>query len=217
MSRKMHKWNGTAFQVFDGMTPGMEGSLDPFDGFGVLAYKPNIALRIPRTSATTEGDQPLEGAEQKQPNGREWILRLIVESGGQSDPGNLLGRIESARSGKDAHDLAEPPPQGNSWLSVLFLNKAWEAEDNWGYTSDFRPLVRGEPRGSWRFVVKNSGEQREATLRWSGPRKVLKRARLIDKANRKVIRLHRQESYTFDLQPDEHRFKLVVQPLGHEH
>jgi hypothetical protein len=209
----MHKWNGTAYQVFDGVTPGMEGSLGPFDGFGVLAFKPNIALRIPRTAGAAESDQPLEGGEKKRPNSREWTLRLTVESGEQSDPGNLLGRIESARSGKDAHDLAEPPPQGNSWLSLLFLNKAWETEGNWGYTSDFRPAIKGEPRGIWRFVVKNSGEQREATLRWNGPRKVLKRARLIDKENHKVIRLHRQDSYTFDLNPDEHRFKFVVQPL----
>jgi hypothetical protein len=213
MSRKMYKWNGAAYQVFDGTTPGMQGSLSPFDGFGVAAYKSNLSLRIPKTNTAAEGDQPLTGGQQVEPHPREWNLRLTVTSGEQSDPGNLLGRLATARGGKDAHDLVELPPQGDSWLSLLFLNKAWEAEDNWGYTSDFRRAVRGEPRGSWRFVVKSSGEQREATLRWNSPRKVLKRARLIDTVNHKVIRLHRQDSYTFNLDGGEHRFRLVVQPL----
>ena len=223
LSRKMYKWNGAAYQGFDGTTPGMEGSLEAFDGVWVAAHKPGIALRLPALAAAAEGDtggdEPLTGGQPEQTDPREWTLRLTVESGEQSDPGNLLGRLASARSGKDAHDLEELPPQGDSWLSLLFLNRAWEEEDNWGYTSDFRPAVRGEPRGTWRFVVKSSGEQQQATLRWSGPRKVLKRARLIDKANRKVIRLHRQDSYTFDLNCDdlkgnEHRFRLDVTPIG---
>jgi hypothetical protein len=220
MSRKMYKWNGAAYQGFDGTTPGMEGSLDPFDGVWVAAHKPGISLRLPALAAAAEGDaagdEPLTGGQPVQADPREWTLRLTVESGEQSDPGNLLGRLATARGGKDAHDLEELPPQGDSWLSLLFLNRAWNAEDNWGYTSDFRRAVRGEPRGTWHFVVKNSGEQREATLRWSGPRKVLKRARLIDKVNHKVIHLHRQDSYTFPLDCDEQRFHLVVRPK-HEH
>ena len=218
LSRKMYKWNGAAYQSYDGATPGMEGSLDAFDGIWVAAYKPGIALRLPGLAAAAEGDidgdAPLTGGQPEQPDPREWNLRLTVESGEQSDPGNLLGRLATARNGKDAHDLEELPPQGDSWLSLLFLNRAWQDEDNWGYTSDFRPAVRGEPRGTWRFVVKNSGEQQQATLRWSGPRKVLKRARLIDKANHRVIRLHRQDSYTFDLDCDEHRFRLDVTPIA---
>ncbi len=225
LSRKMYKWNGAAYQGFDGTTPGMEGSLEAFDGVWVAAHKPGISLRLPALAAAaegdTDGDAPLTGGQQEQDDPREWTLRLTVESGEQSDPGNLLGRLATARSGKDAHDLEELPPQGDSWLSLLFLNRAWQDEDNWGYTSDFRPAVRGEPRGTWRFVVKNSGEQQQATLRWSGPRKVLKRARLIDKANHRVIRLHRQDSYTFDLDCDdrfcdERRFRLDVTPIGRD-
>jgi len=245
LSRKMYKWNGAAYQGFDGITPGMEGSLDAFDGVWVAAHKPGIALRLPAMAAAAEGDaagdEPLTGGQPVQADPREWTLRLTVESGEQSDPGNLLGRLATARSGKDAHDLEELPPQGDSWLSLLFLNRAWEDEDNWGYTSDFRPAVRGEPRGRWRFVVKSSGEQQQATLRWSGPSRVLKRARLIDKANHKVIHLHRQDSYTFDLDCndlnrndpgsddpgaddtdrndpdcDEQRFRLDVTPIGRD-
>jgi hypothetical protein len=218
LSRKMYKWNGAAYQGFDGTTPGMEGSLEPFDGVWVAAHKPGISLRLPAMTAAAEGDAasdaPLTGGQQEQADRREWTLRLTVASGEQSDPGNLLGRLATARGGKDAHDLVELPPQGDSWLSLLFLNKAWETEDNWGYTSDFRRAVRGEPRGSWRFVIKSSGEQQQATLSWSGPRKVLKRARLIDTVNHKVIRLHRQDSYSFDLTGDQHRFRLRVDPIG---
>ena len=33
MSRVMHRWNGNAWQSFNGITPEMEGTLDPFDAF----------------------------------------------------------------------------------------------------------------------------------------------------------------------------------------
>ena len=217
LSRKMYKWNGAAYQGFDGVTPGMEGALEPFDGAWVAAHKPGIALRLPTIAAAAEGDsagdEPLEGGTTRSDRS-EWSLRLTVASGEQSDPGNLLGRLASARPGKDAHDLEEPAPLGDSWLTLLFLNGAWEDEDNWGYTSDFRPAVRGEPRGTWRLLVKSSGEQREATLSWSGPSWVLKRARLVDRANRQVIRLHRQDSYTFPVNRNEQRFQLVITPQG---
>ena len=37
---------------------------------------------------------------------------------------------------------------------------------------------------------------------------------LIDKANRQVIRLHRQDSYTFPVNRNEQRFQLVITPQG---
>ena len=47
MSRKMYKWNGNAYEVFDGITVGSEGQISPFDSFWVRAFKPGIKLRYP--------------------------------------------------------------------------------------------------------------------------------------------------------------------------
>ncbi len=49
MSRVAHTWNGSAYDAFDGVTSGMQGSLEPMDGLWVKAFKPGIALRIPQT------------------------------------------------------------------------------------------------------------------------------------------------------------------------
>ncbi len=47
MSHLMNKWNGSAYQVFDGdVTGGSPGTLSPFDAFWVQAFKAGIKLRI---------------------------------------------------------------------------------------------------------------------------------------------------------------------------
>ncbi|MEZ5583101.1 MAG: hypothetical protein R3F37_10375 [Candidatus Competibacteraceae bacterium] len=50
MSNKMYKWNGSAYQTFDGSTPGASGVLRAFDGFLVKVYQPTM-LRVPATHA----------------------------------------------------------------------------------------------------------------------------------------------------------------------
>ncbi|MEM1205479.1 MAG: hypothetical protein AAGN66_19775, partial [Acidobacteriota bacterium] len=52
MSRVAHRWNGAAYDAFDGGTASMQGSLEPFSGFWVRAFKPGIALRIPDSPGT---------------------------------------------------------------------------------------------------------------------------------------------------------------------
>ncbi len=47
MSRIAHKWNGAAYEAFDGQTPGAEGTLENFDGLFVKAFTSGIELRIP--------------------------------------------------------------------------------------------------------------------------------------------------------------------------
>lgn len=47
MSRVAHKWNGAAYEAFDGETSFLQGTLRPFDGFWVQAFQPDVKLRIP--------------------------------------------------------------------------------------------------------------------------------------------------------------------------
>ncbi|MCP4656061.1 MAG: hypothetical protein GY856_11665 [bacterium] len=51
MSRVAYKWTGAAYEVFDGETPAMQGTLEPFDGLWVKAFKPGVTLRIPAQPA----------------------------------------------------------------------------------------------------------------------------------------------------------------------
>jgi len=52
MSRIAYKWNGSAYESFDGVTLGMEGALENFDGLWVKAFKSGISLRIPDQRST---------------------------------------------------------------------------------------------------------------------------------------------------------------------
>ena len=143
MSRIAYQWNGAAYEAFDGVTPGMEGSLDAFDMTVVRAFKPGIEFRAP-PPARRSSDQTRGG-----PDG--WQIRLIAQSGAKQDAGNVLGQLSSAIDGFDMHDLAELEPFGDSHLSILFTNPEFPG-GGWGYTSDLRALSI-KPRGVWSFVV----------------------------------------------------------------
>jgi hypothetical protein len=47
MSNTMHLWNGSAYQPYNGGTPGAEGVLSNFTGLWVKAFKTGIQLRVP--------------------------------------------------------------------------------------------------------------------------------------------------------------------------
>ncbi|MDG4548898.1 MAG: hypothetical protein P9F19_04295 [Candidatus Contendobacter sp.] len=47
MSHTMHLWNGSAYQAYNGGTPGAEGVLSSFTGLWVKAFKTGIQLRVP--------------------------------------------------------------------------------------------------------------------------------------------------------------------------
>ena len=51
MSRIFHKWNGSVYSPYDGNTPGMEGSVDEYDGLWVKAYESGLSLRLPSSNA----------------------------------------------------------------------------------------------------------------------------------------------------------------------
>ena len=199
MSRIMYKWNGSAFEPFDGVTPGLEGTLAPFDGFVVRAFEPGIALRIPAPVRSSEqGDGAADG----------WQIRLIAESGSKRDAGNVLGQISTAVDGLDSHDLEELPPFGDSHLSILFTNPAFPSA-NWGYTSDFRARSN-KPAGEWPFVVRASDDVDEITLRWEGDPNVLGVGWLTDQETGERIQTTPGQSHTFENGPEDREFVFAI-------
>jgi hypothetical protein len=185
MSRKMHLWNGTAYQAYDGSTPLMEGTLSVFDGFWVKAFKSGIELNLPAAPAPGRatkggGDQAFFDAYR---HGGEWAVRLVAEYEGLIDPGNVFGQLAGAKNAQDSHDMEELTPFGEPWLTIVFANKGWEPVP-WGYTSDFRAVTRSL-QGSWRFTVKASEGIPGAWLRWDGPAEIIHSARLVDERSGK--------------------------------
>ncbi|OOZ44761.1 hypothetical protein [Solemya velum gill symbiont] len=229
MSRKMYQWNGSAFQTYDGVTPGSEGSFNVFDSLWVKVFKSGISLSVPDVpvpaadmGANADEQEELfvedvkkskkkrnrEYKKYKKNKLRDWYVRLTVESGNLSDPGNVLGQLSDSVDGFDSHDLEELKPFGNSYLTVVFPHDEWE-KDAWGYTSDFHATTR-KPKGKWRFQVKASADVQNATLRWSGPDHILRKARIIDEASGKRFKLKQDGSYQFNIDEGVHSFRFVV-------
>ena len=213
MSRKMYQWNGSAFQTFDGVTPGAEGTLDVFDGFFVKAYKAGYELRVPATPgcmtlrrqrAHALVSSPVRPARVAEAG--EWSIRLIVSAGPLRDPGNLLGRLNTSEDSFDAHDLDELPADFDPYLTLVFPRPDW-GEQTGDYTSDFRALASSR-RGvtDWDFEIR-SDQPREITLSWEIPTQDLRdKSRLIDLENKLTRRPKHIEQYTVRMTGTSHRF-----------
>ncbi len=231
ISRNMYKWNGAAYEVFNGLSPQI-GTLDPFDAFWVKAFASGIKLRIPQASAVSAssaavlsaakapvlarpeiGAAPSVDAPDKVNRGRKgklqpWYVRLTATSGDMQDPGNLFGSIKGARTRNDINDLEEPAPFGERYLTVLFTNPKLKPVQ-WGYTSDFRRLKK-KPGGNWPFVVKASADVSKVTLSWVGPDFVFEDAWLIDRESGRSLKVHSGEKYTFRMDGAQHRFSFEI-------
>lgn len=222
MSRIMQKWNGSAYQPYDGnVATGTVGSLDPFDAFWVQAFKPGIKLRIPVGAATganvtlesssVESFSSTEGQtdkKPKKPKNTSWHIRLIATSGDMEDPGNVFGQLETGTEGNDPHDLEELAPFGSKYLSVLFTNPLF-SEVSWGFTTDFRGLTKN-PQGVWPFVVKAHAGIQEVTIRWEGDDYLFKDAWLVDEQSGEMMNVKAGESYTFDIFDGERHFRFEL-------
>ena len=124
------------------------------------------------------------------------------------DPGNVLGQMETARQGNDAHDLEEPTPFGGQYLSILFTNPLFEQVD-WGFTTDFR-AVTDNPQGVWPFMVKTHAGIREVTISWQGEDYLFKDTWLVDEHSGEMIKVKAGESYIFEIKDGEHHFRFEV-------
>ena len=229
LSRKMYKWNGAAYQTFDGTTPGAEGVLEPFDGFFVKVFKPGYQLQIPATPScqgvtaaaqatlaralkTTDGSDPESAsAAKKVRNPDEWNIRLTVSAEGLTDPGNLIGRLNDSRDGHDAHDLDERPADFNPHLTLVFPHHDWgnHAGD---YTTDYRTLERNPTEVTdWDFEIR-SDQLRTITLTWVIDSKDIRNhSRLIDVENKVTIKPKQVNRYTIPMMYTTHRFTWRMQ------
>ena len=224
LSRKMYKWNGAAYQTFDGTTPGAEGVLEPFDGFFVKVFKPGYQLQIPATPScqgvtaaaqatlaralkTTDGSDPeSESTAKKVRNPDEWNIRLTVSAEGLTDPGNLIGRLNDSRDGHDAHDLDERPADFNPHLTLVFPHHDW-GDHAGDYTTDYRALERN-PTGvtDWDFEIR-SDQLRTITLTWDiDNQDIRNHSRLIDVENNVKIKPKKVNHYTIPMVGTTHRF-----------
>jgi len=222
-SKNLYTWNGSAYQTWDDVTPGMLGTLGVFEGQWVKAFSTASALRIPAMPAS--GSFPAPAQPQ---GGGEWLIRLIASSGKLSDPGNVFGRLADSRDGPDAHDLPEMAPFERDYLTIVFPHPGWKSTV-WAYTTDFRELEapggsgtgtrggreRPQPMGEvWRFEVRSGPAGRKVRLRWQGPAEILGRSLLVDLASGREIRPEPGGGYTVEMKGSVHRFNWIVQPAG---
>ena len=243
MSRKMYLWNGSAYQVYDGYTPGAQGMLNAFDALWVEAYKPGITLWLSPTAPAAPAAaafEPMQTSQSAEPavatsytdmterrpalrinklrtvakqrpgveGGKEWHVRLTVESGAYSDPGNVLGQLHDSRDGQDIHDLNEKEPYGDAYLTIVFPHEDFKGEA-WGYTTDFHAVTR-RAHGVWRFTVKASDDITHATLKWQGAADILRRSRIVDMESGQRVRLKEDGSFDFTISGGQHDFIFRV-------
>ena len=226
VSVKSYKWNATAYQMYDSVTPGMEGEMSPFDALWVKAYKSGLKLRFtpsagnaPIVEEAAGGNGGGKGGGNGGGNGggdgggkgggsevQPWHLRIVAEAGAQSDPGNAIGQLASAKDGLDAHDLEEFAAFGN-YLTVLFDNPDL-GDTDWGYTSDFRSLD-GALGGDWPMQVRSVGKSR-ITLKFEGSLARFKTARLLDKQTGSWTDLKAGATLSFDVVHETHSFLLEL-------
>jgi hypothetical protein len=209
MSREAYLWNGAAYQVIDGETPTMEGTLTPFDGLWVKAFSSGVSLRIPALAGcgSKQSKQPATS-----PGGG--LVRLVVTAGDLQDPGNLLGFLSGSVDGRDRHDLVEPPPFEAPFLTVVFPHPEWDAQSS-TFTTDLRE-VRAGAGGVWDLEIR-SDVARDVTLSWSavdaGGADLIARARLVDVETGQVYDDLLTGSISLGVLAGGHRLQWVIDPL----
>jgi hypothetical protein len=226
ISRQMYKWNGAAYQVFNGISP-QTGALDPFDGVWLNVFDADLKLRIPQAAAVSVNSTTSAGGGEASPAAQikarrltgsdihkkddkkqSWHIQLVAESGALQDPGNFFGRQQGSHQFADINDLVEPEPFGSRFLTVLFTNPKLRGAD-WGYTSDFRK-VKKKPGGAWPFVVRASSHVSTVTLSWVGDDFLFDDAWLTDQETGESIKVHSAESYTFNMFGGERHFTFEI-------
>jgi len=206
MSREAYLWNGAAYQVIDGETPTMEGTLTPFDGVWVKAFASGISLRIPAVAGC--------GSKQPVRSSGSGLVRLVATSGDLDDPGNLLGFLDGAADGRDRHDLVEPPPFESPYLTVVFPHPEWGGLSE-TFTTDLRE-ARAGAGGVWELEIR-SDSARTVTLSWSavdaGGADLIARARLVDLETGQVYADLSTGSVSLDVDAGANRLQWIVDAM----
>ena len=217
ISRIGYKWTGASYAAFNGQTPGLEGTLVPFDGFWVKAYEAQpleiVSLRIPAggncgAPAETLSESVALRKGKKKKERADWFVRLIAESGSLSDEHNVLGQLADSVEGLDSHDLPELAAFSAPYLSIVFPQDDWGSESG-DYTSDFHSLNK-KAKDSWYFEVASSEIGETVTLRWEADEVHLKRTFLLDAATGKRFKVKPGGSYSFTVESEREGFYWLV-------
>jgi hypothetical protein len=160
-------WNGNGYDSYDGVTPGMVGILQPWQGFWIQIHPASqghtLKLLIPpipkygftypstlptvaqRPAPASPGFRALDwliapAAAASEPDHPAWYVRLIAEEPTQPmrDRNNVFGQLSAAAPGYDRHDLPKLAPFSPPSLSVVFPHPDW-GQNAGDYASDYRP------------------------------------------------------------------------------
>lgn len=214
-SKTIYTYNGSAYQAYDDITPGMLGTLTEFDGFffkvvsgSIVDTYDTITMLVPAASLTTSSPSP--SMRDKAASQKGWYVRLIATDSENDliDSGNVLGQLTDSSYQYDSHDLEELAPMGETFLTVVFPHAEW-LDYPGDYTSDYHPFMgAGDGRrvDQWDFEVRTNDPTRTVTLSWEGLPKVFRRSRLIDVETGEMINVNKVKQYTFTMSDTSRQF-----------
>jgi len=192
-------WLIPAAAADDDLTPGRDPEEGPSAVFSLAEVAPPSDPTFDLIVAEAEWSQGLDpqaaaqaAHAQAMAEGREWFVRLKVDepATGYHDHSNVLGQLLTARTGYDPADLSELPPYAKPFLTLVFPHPNW-GERAGDYASDYRPAQRPRGRGlsaaAWNFVIRGDRPGTRVVLSWEGPRDILKRSRLVDRATGRLL------------------------------
>jgi hypothetical protein len=172
VSKTFYIWNGSSYDAYDDVTPGMVGALQAHYGLWVKVKDPalsSIKLLIPAYGYTAVGMSSLGLAGRQSGSGQllpgEWYVRLVAAAPaeGLKDGSHVLGQLRSSQQGYDAHDLQTMVPSHTPYLAIVFPHRNWGAKAG-DYASDYHPVQAGADR--WDFEVRTDNPRRKIELSW---------------------------------------------------
>ena len=198
MSRVAMTYNGTSFDSIDGITPGMQGTLDPWEGILIRAFKPGIGIRFPSVPDSGCGG-PVAGSfeiDMQDPQlamQQGWYARILADSDSGSDYGAVFGQLPESTDGRDASDLVDFAPEDEVSLNVSFsVSNSTRTSER--FSSDYRALDGLNAKDSWQFQVQSIvGES--VSLQIEAPAWLLAQAVLTDTETGLRIPAHQIHTY----------------------
>jgi hypothetical protein len=153
-------------------------------------------------------DSVIPSAEAEEPTNNDsgWNARLTVEIVAKKlkDKTNVFGQLKDSQTGYDLHDLKELPPFGTPYLTIVFPHLDW-GKNAGDYSSDFHPI--SNQYDQWTFEVRADAPTSQVSISWQCPEEILKRSRLIDLQNGKIIAVDVEGRYEFVMNGKVKKFR----------
>ncbi len=134
--------------------------LQPFSGYWIKAYKPNITLVTPRPLGRAARITRSAGASEHV-SANNWNLRIAATSGESTDSFNYIGISPGASDGFDRRDVEKPPAiQGQVSLGIVQKGVSRSSL----LARDIQSGTGG--RKEWSIVVNTPKANTDVTLSW---------------------------------------------------